>query len=390
MMPRTRSNKVNVMICSISEHLFVKATALACLLLVASPAGEAGAAEPKQGSLDNKGVVQLETGGSTGVSVRIAEDLASIVDDGATRRVLPVVGKGSLQNITDLKLLPGVDVAILQADVLDYARQQRLYPDIENSITYIAKLYNEEFHLLARADIKSIEGLTNQTVNVDLRGSGTAVTASRLFNLLNIRIVATNDHQQVALQKLRKGEIAALALVAGKPAPFFRELESNGGVHFLAIPLDAKVIAAYVPTRINATDYPNLVSQDQAVDTVAVGNVLAVASLNPHSTRYKNVANFVDVFFTEFPSLLEPGHHSKWHEVNLAADFPGWRRFPPAEQWLKHNTSVAPQISSQDLRAIFERFIDERQQRIGGPTMTQRQKDELFGQFQRWQAGQVR
>jgi len=378
------------MICSLSENLVVTAAALACLLLVASPTGEASAADPKQVPPDNRGVVHLETGGSTGISVRIAEDLASIVDDGATRRVLPVVGKGSLQNITDLKLLHGIDIAILQADVLEYARQQRLYPGIENSITYIAKLYNEEFHLLARADINSIEGLANQTVNVDLRGSGTAVTAGQLFSLLNIRIVAANDHQQVALQKLRNGEIAALALVAGKPAPFFRELENNGEVHFLAIPLDAKVIAAYVPTRLDATDYPNLVSQDQAVDTVAVGTVLAVANLEPLSTRFNNVANFVEVFFTEFRSLLEPGHHSKWREVNLAADFPGWRRFLPAEQWLKRNTNVAPQISSQDLKAIFERFIEERQHRIGGSTMTQRQKDELFSQFQRWQAGQVR
>src|SRR6202007_475835 len=108
------------------------------------------------------------------------EDLASIVDDGATRRVLPVVGKGSLQNITDLKLLRGVDMAILQQDVLDYARQQRLCPGLENSISYITKLYNEEFHLLARGDIKSVADLANQKVNVDLRGGGTAITAGPL------------------------------------------------------------------------------------------------------------------------------------------------------------------------------------------------------------------
>lgn len=375
---------------SASEHPLAMAATLACVLLVAPPAAPASAADPRQEPPDNKGVVELETGGSTGISVRIAEDLANIVDDGATRRILPVVGKGALQNVTDLKLLHGIDIAMLQADVLDYVRQQRLYPGIENSITYIAKLYNEEFHLLARPDMKGVADLANRPVNVDLRGSGTAVTAGRLFDLLKIPIVATNDDQQLALQKLRKGEIAAIALVAGKPAPFFRQLDGNEGVHLLAIPLDPKVIAAYVPTRLTAADYPNLVRQDQSVDTVAVGTVLAVANLQPLSKRYKNVANFVDVFFTEFSSLLEPGHHPKWHEVNLAAEFPGWRRFPPAEQWLERNTNVATQMSPQDLRAIFERFIEERQQRTGGPAMTQRQKDELFSQFQRWQAGQVR
>src|SRR5215813_11570143 len=74
----------------------------------------------------NRGVVQLETARAAGISVRIAEDLASIIDDGATRRVLPVVCKGSLQDLTDLKLLRGIDMAILQLDVLDYARQQNV------------------------------------------------------------------------------------------------------------------------------------------------------------------------------------------------------------------------------------------------------------------------
>src|SRR6516165_5416775 len=98
----------------------------------------------------NRGVVELETDRGAGISVRIAEDLANLIDDGSTRRVLPVIGKGALQNITDLKLLRGIDMAILQADVLDYARRQDYLPGLEGWITYIAKLYNEEFHLLAR------------------------------------------------------------------------------------------------------------------------------------------------------------------------------------------------------------------------------------------------
>ena len=39
-------------------------------------------------SIVNKGVVELETSGSAGISVKIAEDLANLIDDGATRRVL--------------------------------------------------------------------------------------------------------------------------------------------------------------------------------------------------------------------------------------------------------------------------------------------------------------
>ena len=48
-----------------------------------------------------------------------AEDIANVVDDGATRRFVPMVGKSSLQTVADLRLLRGVDVAIVEADVLD-------------------------------------------------------------------------------------------------------------------------------------------------------------------------------------------------------------------------------------------------------------------------------
>jgi uncharacterized protein len=338
----------------------------------------------------NRGVVELETSRSGGTSVRIAEDLANVIDDGATRRVLPVVGKGAFDNITDLKLLHGIDMAVLQTDVLDYVRQQNLFPGIESWVTYIAKLYNEEFHLLARQDIKTVADLANQKVNVDLRGAGTAITAARLFDLLKIPVAATNDDQEVALEKLRTGELAAIAFVAGKPAPLFRNLNGNDGLHFLPIPLNPAVTAAYVPTRLTAADYPNLVPNDQPVDTVAVGVVLLAANLQQGGERYRNLVNFVEAFFTGFQSLLEPGHHPKWREVNISAELPGWRRFPPAEQWLQRNIQVASAPNLQDLRTIFSRFIDERQQASGGAPLTQQQKDELFGQFELWQKGQLR
>src|SRR5438445_13000670 len=86
----------------------------------------------------NRGVVELETSGAAGISVRIAEDLANLIDDGTTRRVVPVVGKGSLQILTDLRYLRGVDMAILQTDVLDYAKEHRLLPSLEPALSYIA------------------------------------------------------------------------------------------------------------------------------------------------------------------------------------------------------------------------------------------------------------
>lgn len=351
-------------------------------------AGGAEAADLRMDAPNNKGVVELETGSSAGISIRMVEDLARLVDDGATRRVVPVVGRSALQNVWDLSLLRGVDMAILQSDVLDNMRQQRVLPGGENGFTYVAKLYNEELHILAGPDVKAIADLAHRKVNLGLRGSGTIVTAGRLFGILDVPVEPANDSDELALEKLRKGEIGAMALVAGKPAAIFQGLQPGEGLHFLSVPLQEAVIKAYVPTALNAADYPGLIPNDHPVDTIAVGTLLAVAKLQPGSDRYRNVSNFVDIFFTEFRSLLEPGHHPKWREINLAADLPEWRRFPPAQQWLDRNATVAKQ-SPQDVKALFSRFVDTRQQVIGGPPITGQQKQELFDQFQHWQAGQT-
>jgi len=367
------------------------AVALLLAVLAAPAAVIARSAIPAVDPNDvNKGVVELETAGSAGISVRMAEDLASVINDGATRRIVPVVGTGSLANLTDLQHLRGIDMAILQTDVLDYAREQRLFPGIEGFITYVAKLHNEEFHLLARREIQSVTDLANQKVNIDLRDSGTAITASRLFSILKLPVTMTNDRQEVALEKLRNGEVAALAFVAGKPAPIFYNLKADGRLHFLAVPFNSALAAAYVPTRLTATDYPSLVTQDLPVNTVAVGTVLVVANLDQIPERYRNVANFVDAFFTGFQSLLESSHHPKWQEVNIATELPGWRRYPPAEQWLRRNMQVARAPSPEDLQAMFAHYIDERRRSTGGAPMSQQEKDDLFHQYHRWESGQSR
>ena len=341
----------------------------------AQPAG------PRESSaVGNRGVVQLITGRAGDVSVRMAQEIAGVVDNGATRRVVTVLGKGSLQNIADLKHLRGIDVAILPVDALEYARDQRLFPGIENSLTYIAKLYNQELHLLARSDIKKVADLSGQTVNVDVQGSSTAFTAVRVFNLLGIKAKITHDDQDAALQKLRNGEIAALAFVVAKPAPFFQVIDAANGLHLLGIPLTPAVTGAYVPSRITAADYPRLVASEQSTDTIAVGTVMVAAEVRILSDRYRTLADFVDALFTNFQRLLAPGHHPKWQEVNIAAELPGWARHPVARQWLQRNAPIAGNTSAESFQALFARFIEERRQNSGVAPMPDAEKNSLFGQ----------
>lgn len=339
----------------------------------------------------NRGLVEIATSSASLTDARVVEDLGTLLDDGQTRRVIGMIGKGSVQDLADLKVLRGIDVAIVQADVLERARQQRVPPGVE-TVTYIAKLYNSELHLLARSNVKSVADLAGKRVNFGLPGDGSNVTAARVFELLKIRVEATQYDPPTALAKLRSGEIVAMAEVTAKPALLFQSLRPQDGLHLLAIPLKPELASAYIPARITADDYPDLVGSTDRVDTVAVGTVLVAANLPPESERYRNIASFVDAFFTQFPKLLEGNFHPKWSEVNLAAELPNWRRFPAAEQWIKRNGGgPQPQtVSDQQMRDIFAKFLDERSKASGGPAMSPQQKADLFDQFKQWQEGKTR
>jgi TRAP-type uncharacterized transport system substrate-binding protein len=202
-------------------------------------------------------------------------------------------------------------------------------------------LYDEEIHILARQDIARVEDLAGQKVNVDGRGSGTAMTSSVVFDTLNIKPQLTNDTQGVALEKLKRGEIAALVYVIGKPANLFSTIPAGSGLHFLPVPLTQPLLETYLPSEITRAQYPTLIADDQPVETLAVGAVMAVYAWPPSTERYAKVARFVDAFFSNFQLFQQPPRHPKWKEVNLAAQLPGWTRFGPAQDWLKRQPTAA-------------------------------------------------
>ena len=220
--------------------------------VTAQPMPVAGSSRAKA----NAGTVGIISGGVDGTYVRIAADLAAVLDDGQTLRVLPVIGKGSLQSVADILYLRGIDVGIVQSDVLAYVRQQHLYPGVEQSLQYVAKLYDEEVHVLARKDIARVEDLAGQPVNVDVVGSGTAMTAPLIFDALGVAVQIKNFDQSSALERLKQGELAAIVYVSGQPARLFADVTQESGLHFLALPLTNGLAATYLPAGLDSPILP--------------------------------------------------------------------------------------------------------------------------------------
>ena len=285
-------------------------------------------------------VLGIISGGLSGTYIRIANDVATVFAEKVPDfRILPIVGRGSLQNVSDILNVRDVDIGIVQSDVLSYLRQRPNLAGLTSNIAYLAKLYDEEVHILGRQEIGSAADLSGKRVAVDVRGSGTALTASVLFDALGITPILVNDDPETALAKLKRGELDALIYVTGKPARLFAD--AGAGLHFLPIPLTPALLQTYLPTRLAHADYPALVPEEDPVETVAVGAVMAVYNWPAGTERNARVTRFVDAFFDRLPDLQGPGRHPKWRHVSLTAQVPGWNRFRAAQLWLQRRADAA-------------------------------------------------
>src|SRR5262245_49135079 len=161
----------------------------------------------------NANTVTLISGTIGGTYVQFGADLASVLDDGDKLRVLPIVGRGSVQSIADVLFLRGVDLGIMRSDTLDYLEKKGYTGSIKNQFTYITKLYNEEMHIVASKSIRSVKDLDGKRVAVDLPNGGTFVTAITVFERLGIKPQYAYIEQRIAYDKLKKGELDAVVAV---------------------------------------------------------------------------------------------------------------------------------------------------------------------------------
>ena len=343
----------------------------------------------------NRSSVSIIGGGINGTYIRYATDIANELDDlkGNDMRVLPLIGRGGGQNVIDILFLKGIDMGLTQQDHLSFFKNldPKLYGDLDNRIRYVTKLYNSEYHLIARTDVKNFEDLRGKTVNFWRPWSATDIGSQTIFRLIGVDVKPIYIDTAKALEKVKSGEIAATVLLAGAPVPGYAKLKKEDGLHI--VPLgpnsltpeqNSKLLEVYLPTKLTHKQYPNIIPEGQEVESYASGVVLAVYNWQEGSARYKKVARFVDRFFTKFPNLQKPPRHPKWKTVNLAANIPGWTRFKPAQQWLDNpaNRRKKP----DNAKDAFAAFV--KKSGGGGQNYSDAELEVLFKKFSAWWATQ--
>jgi TRAP transporter TAXI family solute receptor len=330
----------------------------------------------------NMWTVGIAAGLFEGTNMRLADEMAKVLDDGDNLRILPIVSHGAASNLDDLLYLRGVDVAITQSDVFEYFRSERKTPGLAERVHYILRLPVSELHILARADVKTLEDLRGKRVNMGPAGSGAALTATIVFQRLGITVQPVMVDNQNALQKLKNGEIDALIRSVGKPVDFFVKIPPGSGLHFVPIPYSKVLSDYYALAEFTDKDYPGLVAPGTSVETIAVPAVLAVFNWPSGNERHRRVKRFVENLFAKWDRLQSPPFHPKWRDINLAATVPGWKRFAVAEQQLQLKATTAGDTTEQDFRLFMRQ--------TGAVPRGESDREALFQSFLAWRERQGR
>ncbi len=324
-------------------------------------------------------VITAPAGGATSI---FGSDMARVLDDDATIRVLPVLGRGPVRNVVDILYLKTIDMGAVAADVPEFYKLQYKIPDITSRLRYITKLYHNELHIVAPTSIKSIFDLEGKRI-VAQTDVG-YYSARVVFSRLNIK--ATFDYKTDdarAVQKIADGEADAYIGSTGKVFFLLRNLKNeNRSLHLVPVPYDTRLADMYLPTTLSSDDYPNLLSRGETIDTLATSVLLVTFNWPENTERYNRVARFVDVFFSKIGEFMKPPRHPKWKEASIAASIPGWQRFKAAEDWLSQHNMLPLSQASEAEKMRFERFMAER--RAAGSTDTPT-RDVLFRQFLEWE-----
>ena len=110
-------------------------------------------------------------------------------------------------------------MAIISSDSLEEYKIQM--PQIQSRISYLLNFFPSEVHVFVRPEIQSLQDLAGKKVNFNTQGTAAAYSGPLIFSRLGIDVEKTFIPHQVALERMRKGEMAAVFFITSKPIDAF-------------------------------------------------------------------------------------------------------------------------------------------------------------------------
>ena len=253
--------------------------------------------------------IRLGVAGIGGVYQVFGEDYAALQAQNGGRKLEVRETAGSAAS---LRLLSSgyLQMAVVQADMAQDAYKQTgafAESEVENNFSTVAVLYQEECHIVVRADsgINTVEELQGKTVSIGEEESGTEQNAKQIlaaYGLDEKLVKEVNLNYTDAAKQLQSGEI--------------EELANSCGIALL--PVDgsaaARLLAAYPAYSQGVIPAGSYNGQDQDVPTIGVKAVLLASdelSENTVKALTKTLYDGVDTLQAELGLPLELGPADK-------------------------------------------------------------------------------
>jgi uncharacterized protein len=294
------------------------------------------------------------TGSDKGTYYQFGLDLQKLVRQQADINLTVNTSKGSIENVYAVYQRPGVQLGIVQSDVLAFISRLETDPTlnkIAKKTRMVFPLYNEEVHILGRRGIGDFDELTGKRVAIGREGSGTYLTARVLLQLSDVKPATTVliDTDE-ALAELKAGRIDAMFYVAGYPVKLMREGVTEAD-QLALVPITSKsVLELYPAAEIPANTYA---WQPARVSTVAAKAV--IVSFDYRFRDCDNVGRFAQILARRLDWLVQNGH-PKWKTVDLNYNLKGWEQYACVKKYLGlSSASATPAILPDEnpvMRAI--------------------------------------
>jgi uncharacterized protein len=278
------------------------------------------------------------TGGEKGTYYQFGLDLQKLAkQSGINVAVYP--SKGSVENLYAVYQRPGVQMGIVQSDVLAFVAR------VQNDVTLqrVAKktrmvfpLYNEEVHVVGRKGITDFDDLAGRRVAIGRDGSGTYLTARILFKLADVtpKEMVPIDTTE-ALAELKAGRIDAMFYVAGYPVKLLKD-DVSAADGLVLVPMTNKSALEFYPSaEIPANTYP---FQPEMVSTAAVKSVLV--SFDFRRKDCETIGRLAQVVSSKMDWLVKNGH-AKWKVVDLDYPLRGWEQYDCVRKALGKQVTAA-------------------------------------------------
>jgi uncharacterized protein len=319
--------------------------ALAAVLVAASLAGVAAGTD-----------LGLITGAEGGIYYQFGQDLQRLLKaQGINLTVHP--SNGAVDNIYAVSQRPGVQLAIVQSDLLAFVADQQANPTlarIAQGIRLVFPLYDEEVHILARREIGTLDALAGKRVAIGREGSGTYLTARLLFKLAGItpaELIASDGAD--ALNRLKAGQLDAMVSVIAQPIGRFRtEVNADDGLALISI-TEPAIVQRYAVAKIPPATYS---WQPTPVTTVATKAVLIAYDVRRRECE--SIGRLAQHVVAGLDWLVRNGH-PQWKRVNLEQLIPGWEQYDCVRKYVRQPPAADnPAASTGERNPIADAIKD--------------------------------